>query len=75
MIGALLAGWQNVDGIELDAEDGNYIEIAQARLAYWQRRTVAGAFAPTATPTNGATPDHSDLPLFATITDKETPTP
>ncbi len=60
MIGGLLAGWLNVDGIELDAEGGNYIQIAQARLAYWQRQTIAGAFSPVpATVT-----DHSDLPLF-----------
>ena len=60
MIGAVLAGWRNVDGIELDAEGGNYIEIAQARLAYWERHTLAGAFSPVP----AIMADHTDLPLF-----------
>ena len=34
MIGALLAGWRNVVGIELDAE---YVAIAEARLAWWAK--------------------------------------
>ena len=34
MIGALLAGWRNVTGIEREAE---YADIAEARLAWWQR--------------------------------------
>lgn len=33
MIGALLAGWRNVIGIERDPE---YAEIATARIAWWQ---------------------------------------
>jgi hypothetical protein len=32
MIGAILAGWSHVTGIEQDAE---YCEIARARIAYW----------------------------------------
>ena len=32
MTGALLAGWDDVTGIEREAE---YVEIAKARLAYW----------------------------------------
>ena len=32
MIGALLAGWDEVVGIEMEAE---YIEIAWARLTHW----------------------------------------
>ena len=32
MIGSLLAGWDDVTGIEREAE---YVEIAKARLAYW----------------------------------------
>lgn len=35
MIGAMLAGWEHVQGVELDAQ---HIEIARARLAYWQQR-------------------------------------
>ena len=33
MIGALLAGWEEVVGIEQDAE---YCELARARIAHWQ---------------------------------------
>ena len=36
MIGALLAGWDEAIGIENDTEQG-YIDIAEARLAYWQK--------------------------------------
>lgn len=32
MIGAMLAGWEIVQGVEMEAE---YLEIAQARLDYW----------------------------------------
>lgn len=35
MIGAMLARWEHVQGVELDAQ---HIEIARARLAYWQQR-------------------------------------
>lgn len=35
MIGAMLAGWDEVVGIEKEAE---YIEIATARLAWWQKQ-------------------------------------
>jgi len=35
MIGAFLAGWDEVIGIEREAE---YVEIAKARLAYWTRQ-------------------------------------
>jgi site-specific DNA-methyltransferase (adenine-specific) len=34
MIGAYLAGWQTITGIEMTSE---YIPIARARLAWWQR--------------------------------------
>jgi site-specific DNA-methyltransferase (adenine-specific) len=34
MVGALLAGWEHVDGIELDS---THVKIARARLAYWQQ--------------------------------------
>jgi len=34
MIGAMLAGWRNVTGIELEQE---YLDIARARIAWWQR--------------------------------------
>lgn len=34
MIGAILAGWLNVDGIELEPE---YIEIAERRIEHWRR--------------------------------------
>ena len=32
MIGALLAGWEEIDGVEMDKE---YCKIAEARLKYW----------------------------------------
>ena len=35
MIGALRAGWQNVDGIEKEPE---YVDIARRRLDWWQRQ-------------------------------------
>jgi hypothetical protein len=35
MIGAMLAGWEDVEGIELTAD---HIPVAEARLAYWQAR-------------------------------------
>lgn len=35
MIGALLAGWENITGVELDT-DNEYISIANARLEFWQ---------------------------------------
>ncbi len=34
MIGAMLAGWEEIIGIEMDAE---YCKIAEARLVYWGR--------------------------------------
>ena len=36
MIGASLAGWEEVVGIEMEEE---YVRIARARLAYWAART------------------------------------
>jgi len=38
MIGAMLAGWEEVVGIELSQE---YMEIAEARIAYWQQRQLS----------------------------------
>lgn len=35
MIGALLAGWEEIVGVELEAD---HVRIAEARLAYWQQR-------------------------------------
>ena len=37
MIGALLAGWESVIGIEMETE---YVEIAEARLAHWASKPV-----------------------------------
>lgn len=34
MIGAMLAGWDEVVGVELEAE---HVEIARARIAFWQQ--------------------------------------
>jgi DNA modification methylase len=33
MVGAMLAGWQNIIGCEIDPD---YIEIALARLHHWK---------------------------------------
>jgi hypothetical protein len=35
MIGAMLAGWETVHGVELEED---HVRIARARLAYWQAR-------------------------------------
>jgi len=40
MIGGLMAGWEEVTGIEKDAE---YIPIAQARLEYWMNASQENA--------------------------------
>ena len=37
LIGGLLAGWDEIDGIELD-EDGTHIPVANARISYWTAR-------------------------------------
>lgn len=35
MIGAFLAGWEEIIGVELEAD---HVAIAEARIAYWQQR-------------------------------------
>jgi hypothetical protein len=35
LIGAMLAGWEHIDAVELDAQ---HVTIAQARIAYWQQQ-------------------------------------
>ena len=37
MIGAMLAGWEEIVGVEMDAE---YVKIAEARLAHWTKDAV-----------------------------------
>lgn len=37
MIGAVRAGWEEVEGVELDLTD-EYIPIAEARLSYWSKK-------------------------------------
>jgi DNA modification methylase len=37
MIGALLAGWDYVHGIEIDE---HYVHLARQRFGYWRRRIV-----------------------------------
>ena len=37
MIGAHLAGWEHIVGIEKEQE---YLEIAEQRLAHWTKETV-----------------------------------
>ena len=34
MVGAALAGWEHVVGIEFDTENG-YVDIAHKRMEYW----------------------------------------
>lgn len=36
MIGASLAGWEEIVGIEMEEE---YVEIAEARLKHWENKT------------------------------------
>lgn len=38
-IGAHLAGWEEVDGVEFDTEN-RYVEVAQARIKYWTSKPV-----------------------------------
>ena len=35
MIGAMLAGWEHIVGVEMTEE---YIPIAEARFAYWEKK-------------------------------------
>ena len=39
MIGALLAGWDEIVGIEQDA---HYCKISKLRLEYWRKEAIAG---------------------------------
>jgi site-specific DNA-methyltransferase (adenine-specific) len=39
-IGGHLAGWDEVDGVESDTENG-YIEVAEKRIKYWTSKPVA----------------------------------
>jgi DNA modification methylase len=59
MIGALIAGWLNVDGIELEPD---YADIARQRLEHWQDEISA-----TPRKLNGHTADYADAPLFAGV--------
>jgi hypothetical protein len=34
-VGAQLAGWEDIVGVELEAD---HVRIAEARIAYWQQR-------------------------------------
>ncbi len=36
MIGAMLAGWENIQGVELD-EDDKHIRIGEVRMEYWRQ--------------------------------------
>jgi hypothetical protein len=56
MIGALLAGWDHVTGIEMDGED-QYIPIANARLHYWTGKTLRGR----------KVSEYKPMPLFAQV--------
>jgi site-specific DNA-methyltransferase (adenine-specific) len=38
-IGAMRAGWEEVVGVEMmNDEEHNYVDIARARVAYWQSK-------------------------------------
>lgn len=56
MIGALMAGWLNVDGIELTPE---YAELAEQRLAHWREE-----LRPELRKISGSETDFTDMPLF-----------
>jgi len=36
MVGAMLAGWEEIIGIEMEAE---YVEIAKARIEHWAKQS------------------------------------
>jgi hypothetical protein len=61
VIGAMLAGWDHVEGVELDPE---HVRIAQARIAYWQvRRHEFAGGRPITTKQAAAAPD-GQMSLF-----------
>jgi hypothetical protein len=48
MIGAHQAGWEEITGIEMEAE---YIQIAEARLRYWTSKPRQLGYLPDSNPT------------------------
>jgi hypothetical protein len=62
MIGGMLAGWEDVQGVELEAD---HIPVAEARLAYWQARKGELASLETPIKVKAAAPVADDqLTLF-----------
>lgn len=64
-IGALLAGWEEIVGVELD-DEGLYIPVANARIDYWKQRRAELAD-PSKPITIKAAPDvpQGQLDMFA----------
>lgn len=58
MIGAIQAGWDEIEGVELTEE---YIPIAEARLSYWQRRPNGSRKPKSAIPLNIKDPNQPEL--------------
>lgn len=75
-VGAILAGWRNVVGIELD---GDYCAMGEARLAWWQAAMqTTGLTEPKAILTamgkrKAKEPEAEMLPLFEGIDNHDTP--
>lgn len=68
MIGGMLAGWEEVVGVEIDTER-EYIPIARARLAWWQTQSQFGQTDPAVILANAPPEANSDgdiqLDLFS----------
>ncbi len=63
MIGGLLAGWEHVEGVELEQE---HTQIAEARLSYWQQQRY---------PESIVIPARKPEPVAVAVTAKATPQP
>lgn len=61
MIGALLAGWDEVVGIEMEPE---YVAIAEARLAYWTQKGSLQKDKPTQREATAKAEEGAQEPLF-----------
>lgn len=58
MIGAIQAGWDEIEGVELTEE---YIPIAEARLAYWQKKPAGSRKPKSSIPLNVKDPNQPEL--------------
>jgi hypothetical protein len=61
MIGAMLAGWDEIEGVELEAE---HVRIGRPRLAYWQARRHEFLDGRPITVSAAAEPDEGQSTIF-----------